>query len=186
MNLVLEDCVRTIPDFPQPGVVFRDLAPLYADNILFTKVVEQAAGEIFQEYTRSNEGPARLYPVSSRGYLLGAALSWYLSWPMYPVRRVNKVPGDKVVTCSSSEYGIDHLALATEDVPTEPGFNVIVDDVLATGGTIKAVAGLINSRTEGCTMVYTILDIGLPLVDMCRPRIMRSTFSLRESSNGLV
>lgn len=131
--------VRDVPDFPKPGIVFKDITPLLAD------------GEALAAAIRAMAGPwrdARLEAVAgieSRGFILGTALALELGTGFVPVRKPGKLPATVLSESYALEYGSDSLQVHADAVP--PGARVLlVDDVLATGGTLRAALNLLRRQ----------------------------------------
>jgi len=156
---------RTKGDFPRTGVSFKDLAPLYADPVERLRCVETMASQVllFDHSQRPSAFPVRrVFAVGSRGYITGALLAAEMVAPLYLLRSPNKTPPPCAREYYQTEYSEDCMALAEEDIPTEWGMNIIVDDVLATGGTLSAAYKLVNSKIMCPTLALTLLDIGIP------------------------
>lgn len=129
--------VRAVPDFPQPGILFRDITPLLADPAAFAQVVDA-----FAERWRG-DGIDAVAGVESRGFLFGAPLALSLGLPFFPVRKAGKLPHETLAHEYALEYGTATLEVHRDAVV--PGARVlVVDDVLATGGTAAAAAALIG------------------------------------------
>jgi adenine phosphoribosyltransferase len=138
----LDDAVRVVPDFPKPGILFRDITPLLAAPDLFREAVERLAAPFL------DAGVTHVVGVESRGYWFGPALAERLGAGFVPVRKPGKLPRAVLRETYQLEYGTDALELhadAFEDV--EGARALIHDDVLATGGTASAAARLV--RTAG-------------------------------------
>lgn len=133
----LRALVRDIPDFPAPGILFRDITPLLRDPRGLRDVVERFARDF------GGGGVDLVAGVESRGFLFGAPLSLRLNTGFVPIRKVGKLPAACVRRRYALEYGANELELHRDAV--EPGQRVLlVDDVLATGGTACAAAELIE------------------------------------------
>jgi adenine phosphoribosyltransferase len=133
----VEGLIRDIPDFPKPGILFKDITPLLGDAEGFRLSIELLADAI--------EGPKPEYIVGteSRGFLFGAALAFHLGAGFIPVRKPGKLPAD-VHSCEYQlEYGTDALEVH-RDALHRGARTLIVDDLLATGGTARATGDLLR------------------------------------------
>jgi adenine phosphoribosyltransferase len=133
----LKALIRDVPDFPKPGIVFKDITPLLADARGFGAVIEQLA-ERLQRYQ-----PAGLVAVEARGFIFGGALAQRMQLPLAIVRKPGKLPWTTAMTEYALEYGSGRLEVHTDAVRNGHGY-VIIDDVLATGGTAAATAELVR------------------------------------------
>ncbi|MBN1809155.1 MAG: adenine phosphoribosyltransferase [Planctomycetes bacterium] len=133
----LENFIRDVPDFPKPGIVFKDITPLLLDNAAFRYAVDALAA-FFTE-----DRPAHVAAVESRGFIFGAAVALELQAGFIPLRKPGKLPYKTVSETYSLEYGEDMIQVH-EDA-CEPGDKVLViDDLLATGGTAAAACSLMQ------------------------------------------
>ncbi|GIG20408.1 adenine phosphoribosyltransferase [Cellulomonas chitinilytica] len=133
----IDELVRLVPDYPQPGVLFRDITPLLADGEAFAAVIDQLAASV--------GGPVDLVAgMEARGFLLAAPLAVALGAGVIPVRKAGKLPGPTVVEHYQLEYGEASVEVHPFTVP-EGSRVLVVDDVLATGGTAAATVRLIES-----------------------------------------
>ncbi|BAV64628.1 adenine phosphoribosyltransferase [Sphingobium cloacae] len=149
----LTGLVRTIADFPKPGIQFRDITTLLADSAGLRELVDGMAG-----IARPLD-PDLIVGVEARGFILGAALAYALGKGFVPVRKAGKLPGRIVGIDYVLEYGTDRLELHEGQVP--PGARVVlVDDLIATGGTAQAAAQLL--REQGAEVLMAIFAIDLP------------------------
>ena len=132
----LKDHIRDIPDFPQPGIIFKDISPLLADVTAFRGTVHALAVHF------ESAGVDRVVGIEARGFILGAPVAYELGAAFVPVRKPGKLPHEIEFQEYALEYGTDTLEIHRDAVGT--GHRVaIIDDVLATGGTAAATAGLI-------------------------------------------
>lgn len=133
----LKDTIRAIEDYPKEGVIFRDITTLLKDKDAFKKSVDEMAAKI-------NEDVDKIIGIEARGFIFGAALAYKLNKGFIPVRKPGKLPWDKLSESYDLEYGQDSIEIHKDAI--EPGEKVvIVDDLLATGGTSKACLKLVRS-----------------------------------------
>lgn len=135
--LDLKTLIRDVPDFPKPGVTFKDITPLLASPAGLALVVEQMANPY------RGAGIELVCGAESRGFIFGTAIAQSLSAGFVPIRKPNKLPGATRSVSYDLEYGSDTLEIHTDAV--KPGQRVLmVDDLLATGGTLKACLDLLH------------------------------------------
>lgn len=146
---------RDIPDFPQKGIIFRDITGLLRNGPVFKRVIDAIAEHYSQR--KIDE----VICIEARGFLIGSALAYRLGSGLVPVRKKGKLPWQVYRKSYSLEYGQDHLEIHQDAI--EPGTNVlIVDDVIATGGTIGAVAELIQEmkgNIVGAAFLIELTDL---------------------------
>jgi adenine phosphoribosyltransferase len=135
----LRRAIRDVPDFPKPGIVFKDITPLLADAALFRRATD-AMAEPFR-----GSGITHVVSIESRGFLLGAPVAQALEAGLIPVRKPGKLPHATAAVEYALEYGTDRLEIHA-DACDGTARVLIVDDVLATGGTAKATADLVRGR----------------------------------------
>ncbi|SFJ96318.1 adenine phosphoribosyltransferase [Cellulomonas sp. KH9] len=139
----IEALMRTVPDYPEPGVLFRDIMPLLADAAAFAEVVGALAGDA--------PGPVDLVAgMEARGFLLAAPVAVALGAGVVPVRKVGKLPGPVASQSYALEYGTAAVEVQPFTIP-DGARVLVVDDVLATGGTAAATVELLESC--GATVV---------------------------------
>jgi adenine phosphoribosyltransferase len=130
--------IRDIPDFPKPGIVFKDITPLLADADAFRCTLDSLASRFLYERVDKVVG------VEARGFILAAPVAYLLGAGFVPVRKAGKLPGPTRIEEYALEYGTDRLEM--HDDAIEAGDNVLViDDVLATGGTAAATLRLVEA-----------------------------------------
>lgn len=147
--------VRTIADFPAPGVLFRDVLPVMAEAAAFRGMI----GELSDRARRFN--PDVVVAPEARGFLIGAPLALELGVGMVPVRKPGKLPGPVLGQDYALEYGKSRLEASA--ATTLPGLSaLVVDDVLATGGTVEATARLVQDlggRLAGFLFLIELTDL---------------------------
>ena len=136
-SLRLEDWIRDIPDFPQKGVLFKDITPLLQNGPAFHAAIDQLAAHY------AGAGIQKVVGVESRGFIFGAPLAYMLNCGFVPVRKFGKLPYKTVNVEYALEYGTNVVEIHTDAIT--PGERVlVVDDLLATGGTVSAAIELVE------------------------------------------
>ena len=152
----LKALVRDVPDFPEPGIVFKDLMPLIGDADAFHATIEQLA-----EWARARN-PDVILGAEARGFIFGGALAYELGCGFVPARKPGKLPWETVRATYDLEYGSDSLEVHSDAFGN--GARVIVlDDVLATGGTARAKVDLVERM--GGIVVGALFVIELTFLD---------------------
>lgn len=143
--------LRDIPDFPQPGVVFKDYTPLIADGAALAAVVR----DIAERYRGAIDV---VVGIEARGFILGAAVAYELGLGMVPVRKAGKLPGETILESYTLEYGTAEIEVHSDAFL--PGQRVLViDDVLATGGTAAATCQLVERAGAVVVGVDVVLEL---------------------------
>lgn len=133
----LKTHIRDVPDFPKPGIVFKDITPLLANAAAFSAAIEQLAAQI-EPYK-----PQGVLAIESRGFIFGAALAQRMKLPLLLLRKPGKLPWKTERINYDLEYGSDALEIH-QDAISDGSRYAIVDDVLATGGTAAAAVALVE------------------------------------------
>lgn len=126
---------RLVPDFPQPGILFQDLTPIFADQSAFARIIA--------ELSRYGSGSTVVAGIEARGFILGSAVAHNLELGFIPIRKKGKLPFDSISRSYGLEYGVDELEIHS-DAFTHANKVFLIDDVLATGGTLIAAIELIE------------------------------------------
>jgi adenine phosphoribosyltransferase len=135
----IRSLIRDVPDFPRPGIVFKDITPLLADPRAFDSVIDAMAE------AAAGQGADGVLAIESRGFIFGGALARQLGLPLHLVRKRGKLPRAVVSVAYELEYGVDHVEIHADAI--EPGSrHLLVDDVVATGGTAAAVNRLVQQQ----------------------------------------
>jgi adenine phosphoribosyltransferase len=152
----LKRFIRDVPDFPQPGILFRDITPLLAD----AKAFRQAIGDLAAEARRHE--PTAIVGIESRGFLFGGPVADRLGLPFVPVRKPGKLPAARMTVEYTLEYGENQLDIHA-DALTRGASAFVVDDLLATGGTARAAAKLVElvgARVAGFGFLIELKALG--------------------------
>ena len=148
----LKDYIRDIPDFPKPGILFRDITPLLRNADAFNYTVDQLA----QRY--ENVAIDAIVAIESRGFIFGAPLACRMGKPLIPVRKQGKLPGETVSVEYSLEYGSNVMEMHLADV--QDGDRVLIlDDLLATGGTLAAAADLVEKAGGQVAGIGLVIEL---------------------------
>ncbi len=131
----IEKNLRQVPDFPKPGINFLDMSPVLADKNLFASLIEHMSAPF------KNQKIDKIIAIESRGFILGAAMARDLGSGLVMVRKKGKLPGPTVSVSYALEYGTDQLEMLPQNI-TQGERVLIIDDVLATGGTAAAAQEL--------------------------------------------
>jgi adenine phosphoribosyltransferase len=158
--------IRTIPDFPTQGIMFRDITTLLKDKSAFAYCVDQMT----ERY--KDERIDKVVGIESRGFILGSVLAYTLGAGFVPIRKPNKLPAKKIRAEYTLEYGTDCVEIHADAI--ERGERVLMqDDLLATGGTMKAACGLVEEL--GGTIVGLSFIIELSFLN---PRARLSQYDI--------
>jgi adenine phosphoribosyltransferase len=136
---LLQSLIRDVPDFPKPGIVFKDITPLLGDAAGFAATIRLLADKL------RPHAPAGLVAIESRGFILGAALAHAMELPLLLVRKPGKLPRATVRASYQLEYGSDCVEMHADAVASGRAY-AIVDDVIATGGTAAATAEMVEAQ----------------------------------------
>lgn len=142
-----------VPDFPKPGIVFKDITPLLADPQGFESVVGLMAGHAAAAHA---EG---ILAIESRGFIFGAALAVRLGKPLQLVRKFGKLPRETVSVEYALEYGTDHVEIHRDAIVPGKRY-VVVDDLIATGGTAAATVELVRRRQAEVAACMFVIELG--------------------------
>jgi adenine phosphoribosyltransferase len=149
---ILKDAIRTIPDYPKPGIEFRDITTLLGDAWAFRRAVD----ELVQPWAGAKID--KVAGIEARGFILGGAVAHQLSAGFVPVRKKGKPPHETVRIAYSLEYGLDEMEVHRDAV--KPGEKVIlVDDLIATGGTAEAAVKLLREIRADVIAAVFVIDL---------------------------
>ena len=148
----IEALIRDVPDFPEPGIVFKDITPVLADPIAFSTIIDL----IVVHFGRGNVD--KVVGIEARGFILGAPVAYHFGAGVIPVRKKGKLPYETIEEEYALEYGSATLEIHTDAVT--PGERVlVVDDVLATGGTAAATASLVERIGGKVCGIATLIEL---------------------------
>jgi len=154
--LDLKDTIRTIPDYPKPGIMFRDITTLLKDPAGFRDTVDELA----KRYAGMKID--KIAGIESRGFILGAPLAYVMNKGFVPIRKKGKLPAETIGHDYALEYGTDRIEIHTDAI--QKGDRVLlVDDLIATGGTAEAACKLIEKmggEIVECCFIIDLPDIG--------------------------
>ena len=148
--------VRTIPDYPEKGVMFRDITTLLMDPAGFRKAVD----ELVQPY--AGRRIDKVAGIEARGFILGGAVAHQLSTGFVPMRKKGKLPWATIGQDYALEYGVDRLEIHTDAIARGDQV-LVIDDLIATGGTAEAAIRLVEAAggvVVGCSFVIELPDLG--------------------------
>ena len=169
VDVVIAGLTVDVPDFPTPGVVFRDLTPVFADGPAFRRIVQGLATPALEDpraaaVAHADDGVPGdpgfdvVVGVEARGFLLAAAVALHAGVGVVPVRKAGKLPRERVTADYALEYGTATIEMHTDSLL--PGQRVLlVDDVLATGGTLAASVALIEELGAVVTAVSVVVEL---------------------------
>jgi adenine phosphoribosyltransferase len=149
----LKDTIRTIPDYPRKGIMFRDITTLLADARAFRRAID----ELVQPYAGSKV--SKVAGIEARGFILGGAVAHQMSAGFVPIRKKGKLPHETVSIAYSLEYGVDQMEMH-KDAVIRGEKVVLVDDLIATGGTAEAACRLLTQM--GAEIVAACFIVDLP------------------------
>jgi adenine phosphoribosyltransferase len=154
MNLI--DSIRTIPDYPKPGILFRDITTLLGNPRAFRQTVD----ELVQPYAGLKID--KIAGIEARGFIIGGAIAHQLSAGFVPIRKKGKLPHTTVSIAYSLEYGVDQMEIHADGVLAGERV-ILVDDLIATGGTATAAVQLLRNLgaiVEACVFIVDLPDLG--------------------------
>ena len=149
----LKSYIRDVPDFPKPGIIFKDITPLLKNP--------QALSETIRLLSKSAEGMdiTAVAGIESRGFIFGAGVSLELGVGFVPIRKPGKLPAETISESYSLEYGTDTIEMHKDAVGSGDRV-LLVDDLLATGGTVQAAAKLIEKTGAEIAKIAFVIELG--------------------------
>jgi adenine phosphoribosyltransferase len=148
----IEALIRDVPDFPEPGIVFKDITPVLADPIAFSTITDL----IVVRFGRGNVD--KVVGIEARGFIIASPVAYHFGAGFVPIRKRGKLPAEAVAEDYELEYGTATLELHVDGI--NPGERVlIVDDVLATGGTAQAAVSLVQRVGGTVCGIATVIEL---------------------------
>ena len=148
----LKNSIVDYPDFPKKGIIFKDISPIIADQELFSDLIEKVS-----KYPFFSEAEA-IVAIDARGFIFGSAIAKTVKKPLLMARKKNKLPGSLIEKSYGLEYGEDTLSIQDSAIKSIKKF-VIVDDLLATGGTAKCVCDMLKNREKEILALSVIIEL---------------------------
>lgn len=153
---MIKKAIVAVPDFPKPGILFRDVFPLMRDPNMFSLCIDLLVDHI--KTTHASEMPEVIVGLDSRGFIFGPLIAQKLSISFQPVRKAGKLPGECYKHDYQLEYGSDSFEMQTDAI--KAGQKVlIVDDLLATGGTMSAACSLMKSAKAKVLEAMVVIEL---------------------------
>ncbi len=151
-SIDLKKYIRDIPDFPKKGIIFKDISPLLGNRQAFRETIDLLAEQF------KNERIESIIAIEARGFIFGSALAYKLGVGFVPIRKKGKLPYKTKSITYQLEYGTDTLEMHSDAVSPKARV-LIVDDVLATGGTVRAVADLLKQHGAVIVGVASLIEL---------------------------
>lgn len=149
---ILKKIIRDYPDFPKEGILFKDISPLLANADLFSSLIDKVA-----KYAFFKDADA-IIAIDARGFIFGSAIAKTIKKPLILARKKNKLPGKLIEKSYGLEYGEDSLSIQDSAIAPFSKF-VIVDDLLATGGTAKCVCDILSKKDKKILALSVIIEL---------------------------
>jgi adenine phosphoribosyltransferase len=149
---MLTDAIRTIPDYPKPGILFRDITTLLGDAVAFREAIDGLAAP----FAASRIG--KVVGIEARGFILGGAVACQLGAGFVPIRKKGKLPHTTVRIAYSLEYGIDEMEMHRDAIGAGERV-LLIDDLIATGGTAVAASKLLRSLSADIVAAAFVIDL---------------------------
>ncbi len=148
----LKLAIDSYKDFPKEGIIFRDVLPILGNPKIFS--------DLIKEMSSSNllKNSDAIIAIDARGFIFGAAISFHLSKPLIVARKPGKLPGEIISKSYNLEYGSNQLSIQEKSLREHQTF-FIVDDLLATGGTVKCVEDILNSKEKKISGLSVVIEL---------------------------
>ena len=149
---LLDEKIKTYPDFPKKGIIFRDVLPILSYPDVFSKLIDEMSKAAIYKNCDS------IIAVDARGFIFGSAIALKLKKPLIVARKPNKLPGQIITGEYDLEYGKNSLSFSVESLDRFNKF-VIVDDLIATGGTVECIYKLIKSQNKKILGLSVVIEL---------------------------
>ena len=171
MNKILES-IRTIPNFPKEGIMFRDVTTLFSNPSAFKETINEICS-----YWK-NKNLTKIIGIEARGFIIGSCVSLEIGLPFIPIRKKGKLPHDTIEESYELEYGKETIEIHSDAINSNDNV-LIIDDLIATGGTALASISLVKrleGSVSGCSFIIDlpslygkkkILDLGIEVQTLC-------------------
>ena len=148
----LKLAIDSYKDFPKEGIIFRDVLPILGNPKIFS--------DLIKEMSTSNllKNSDAIIAIDARGFIFGAAVSFHLKKPLVVARKPGKLPGEIISKSYNLEYGSNSLSIQEKALSDHQTF-FIIDDLLATGGTVNCVADILNSKRKKITGLSVVIEL---------------------------
>jgi adenine phosphoribosyltransferase len=152
MDMNLTELIRNVPDFPVPGILFRDITTLLKDGEAFKGVTDELCDKL------AGLRPDKVVAIESRGFIFGAPIAYRLGVGFVPVRKLGKLPADTISAEYDLEYGTNTVEMHRDAIKSGEKV-VIVDDLLATGGTTRATVDLVEQLGGNIVALAFLIEL---------------------------
>jgi adenine phosphoribosyltransferase len=147
-----ESLIRTVPDFPKPGILFKDITPMVGDG----NALSEVTNDLFEAFRSSKA--THIVGIESRGFIFGSLLAYRMGIGFVPVRKPGKLPAETISASYDLEYGKNTLHIH-KDALSKDSRVVLIDDLLATGGTLRATCDLVTSLGAAIAGIGVVIEL---------------------------
>lgn len=148
----LKNSIKDYPNFPKKDIIFKDISPIISDPVLFSDLIEKITKYSFLKNTDA------IIAIDARGFIFGSSIATSIKKPLILARKKNKLPGLVIQRSYGLEYGKDSLSIQESAIAPYEKF-VIIDDLLATGGTAKCVIDMLRSKSKEILALSVIIEL---------------------------
>tara|TARA_A100001388_G_C28352247_1_gene303906 strand:- start:5 stop:523 length:519 start_codon:yes stop_codon:yes gene_type:complete len=148
----LENYIGSYPDFPKKGITFKDVLPILANPLIFQELIERMSEQDIFEKAEA------IIAIDARGFIFGSAIGFHLSKPVIVARKPGKLPGKLITENYNLEYGKNSLSIQESSLINFNKF-VIVDDLLATGGTVNSICKILKTKSKEILGLSVVIEL---------------------------